>query len=168
VQVRRVRPEEWEALRALRVRALEDSPDAFGSTALEARGRSDEDWITWARAGSSSSASAVFVAEDSGTLVGLCGAFLHEHDPSVAQIVAMWINADYRGRKIGEKLLAAAADWSAHRGADQLVLDVTETNEPAIRLYRRAGFSETGRSEPLRSNPGLLSLRMSRLLGERD
>jgi ribosomal protein S18 acetylase RimI-like enzyme len=110
----------------------------------------------------------VFVAEDGGKLVGLCGAFLHEHDPSVAQIVAMWINAHYRGRRIGEKLLAAAADWSAQRGADQLVLDVTETNEPAMRLYKRAGFSETGRSEPLRSNPGLLTLRMSRLLGERE
>ena len=164
LRVRRVRSEEWEDLRALRVRALEDAPDAFGSTAAEALRRSDDDWIVWARVGSSSSVSAVFVAEAGGTMVGICGVFLHEGDPGTAQIVAMWVSPDHRGRRIGEMFLTVAADWSAHHGARELVLDVTESNEPARRLYRRAGFSETGRSEPLRSNPRLLTLQMSRAL----
>jgi ribosomal protein S18 acetylase RimI-like enzyme len=164
VRVRRVRPDEWQELRAIRLRALEDSPDSFGSTAVEARQRDDERWRTWATAGASSSESAVFVAVDGDRMVGLGGSFLHEDDPKVAQIVAMWVDPDCRGRRLGEQLLEAATRWATEEGAEKLVLDVTETNLPARRLYERLGFTETGRSDPLRSNPSLLTLQMAKPL----
>jgi ribosomal protein S18 acetylase RimI-like enzyme len=167
VEVRRVRPEEWEELRALRVRALEESPDSFGSTLSEARQRDDDDWRAWAEAAGSSAASAVFVAVEDGTLVGLCGSFLHEDNRQIAQIVAMWVAPAYRGRRVGEKLLDAASEWSTEHGARELVLDVTETNQAARRLYRSVGFSETGLTEPLRSNANLLTIQMRKRLGER-
>jgi ribosomal protein S18 acetylase RimI-like enzyme len=164
VGVRRVRPDEWRALRALRIRALEESPDSFGSTAVEARERDEDDWRAWAAAGSCSPDRAVFVAVENNRIVGLCGSFLHDDDPRTAQIVAMWVEPAYRGRRLAERLLGEASRWSAETGAQELVLDVTETNESAQRLYRRAGFAETGVSEPLRSNQKLLTLHMSKRL----
>ena len=166
--VRRVRADEWKELRAIRVRALEESPDSFGSTALEALRQDDGDWRAWAEAGASSPMTAIFVAEDAGTLVGLCGSFLHADSPRIAQIVAMWVEPDRRGRRLGDELLDAAAAWSASRGAHELVLDVTETNPAARRLYSRAGFRETGIRAPLRSNPALLTVEMRRQLGVAD
>ena len=166
--VRRVRPDEWEALRAIRVRALEESPDAFGSTALEALQRDDGQWRAWAEAGASSATTALFVAGDNGKIVGLCGTFVHEDDPRTAQIVAMWVEPECRGRRLGEQLLDAATSWSEGRGARQLVLDVTEANEAARRLYGRAGFRETGAKAPLRSNPRLSTVEMRKQLGARS
>ena len=167
MEIRRVRPEEWEELRAIRVRALKDSPDSFGSTASEARRRDDADWRAWAEAAGRSPASAVFVAVEGGRMVGICGSFLRENDPQIAQIVAMWIEPNHRGRRLGEQLLDATSAWSTASGARELVLDVTEANHPARRLYRRAGFRETGVKVPLRSNAALLTLEMHKPLPDR-
>jgi ribosomal protein S18 acetylase RimI-like enzyme len=164
VGVRRVRADEWEHLRALRVRALEESPDSFGSTAFEARRRDEGEWQAWAAAGASSSTTAIFVAEESGRLAGLCGVFLHEDEPWIGRIVAMWVDPRHRGCRLGEELLDAASEWSVRQGADELVLDVTEANEAARRLYGRSGFGETGTTAPLRSNPTLLTVEMRKQL----
>jgi ribosomal protein S18 acetylase RimI-like enzyme len=167
VGVRRVRPDEWQELRAVRLSALEESPDSFGSTAGEARQRDEGDWRAWADAGAGSPSTAVFVAEDDGRFVGLCGSFLHA-DERTAQIVAMWVAPDQRGRRLGEELLAAASEWSAEQGAVELVLDVTETNRSARRLYERAGFRETGSTATLQSNPALRTVEMRRKLRRVD
>jgi ribosomal protein S18 acetylase RimI-like enzyme len=164
VGVRRIRPEEWAELRDVRLRALEDSPDSFGSTAVEALRRDDHHWRAWAETGASSPTTAVFVADGGGKLVGLCGAFLHEDDSRIAQIVAMWVAPDLRGRGLADELLDAATRWSIEQDAEDLVLDVTETNQGARRLYERAGFRETGTRAPLRSNPGLLTREMRKPL----
>jgi ribosomal protein S18 acetylase RimI-like enzyme len=167
VGIRRVRPEEWEQLRRIRIRALEESPESFGSTAREARQQDDADWRTWAEIGGCSPTTAVFVAVERGVLVGLCGVFLLEHDCTIARIVAMWVDPDFRGRRLAEQLLDAASAWSTGSGARDLVLDVTESNESARRLYARAGFHETGTTTRLRSNASLLTLEMHKPLRDR-
>ena len=43
-EIRRVRADEWEALRDLRLRALADSPHAFATTLAEAERRSEAEW----------------------------------------------------------------------------------------------------------------------------
>lgn len=45
----------------------------------------------------------------------------------------------HRGRGLASHLLGLAADWALARGCSELVI-VTETINPAGRLYRRAGF----------------------------
>jgi GNAT superfamily N-acetyltransferase len=47
----------------------------------------------------------------------------------------------YRGRGLGAALLAASLAGFQKRGATRAALEVTATNEPAIRLYRRFGFA---------------------------
>src|SRR5262245_14939127 len=44
ITVRRVRAEEWERLRTIRLRALSDAPMAFGSTLADEQTRPDEFW----------------------------------------------------------------------------------------------------------------------------
>jgi ribosomal protein S18 acetylase RimI-like enzyme len=78
----------------------------------------------------------------------------------------MWVDPTCRGRGLAEQLLDAASNWSIASGANDLVLDVTETNEPARRLYTRAGFNQTGTKTRLRSNPSLLTLEMRKPLRE--
>ena len=53
-------------------------------------------------------------------------------------------------------LVAAVRTWAVIDGATRLMLWVTRSNQPAAKLYRRAGFSETGACKPLPSNPALI------------
>jgi RimJ/RimL family protein N-acetyltransferase len=48
---------------------------------------------------------------------------------------------DLRGRGIGTTILTAGATWAAEQNAHRLYLQVETTNEPALRLYARAGFT---------------------------
>ncbi|NJN50896.1 MAG: hypothetical protein HC809_03045 [Gammaproteobacteria bacterium] len=43
-RIRTIEPEDWQQYRDLRLRALQDSPDAFGSTYADAKLLSDEQW----------------------------------------------------------------------------------------------------------------------------
>lgn len=46
VSVERIRPDEWQLLRDIRLRSLLDSPDAFGQRYDEAEPGTDEDWVS--------------------------------------------------------------------------------------------------------------------------
>jgi ribosomal protein S18 acetylase RimI-like enzyme len=59
---------------------------------------------------------------------------------------------EWRGRGIGSSLLTAAERYAERHGYCKLTLEVQETNEPAVRLYRRFGFTDLtmGDSGPTR------------------
>lgn len=64
VTVRRVRPDDWPAIRALRLEALHDpmASVAFLETIAAAEARPDEDWKMRARAAAAGDDSAQFLA----------------------------------------------------------------------------------------------------------
>lgn len=51
------------------------------------------------------------------------------------------VHPSKRGQGIGKELVHQLAAWSAQQGAFGLYLQVVDDNEPACRLYRKAGFS---------------------------
>ncbi|MBX5466440.1 MAG: GNAT family N-acetyltransferase [Firmicutes bacterium] len=59
--------------------------------------------------------------------------------------VGMALLPDWRGQRLGERLLRAAERWAAQVGVEKISLSVFATNLPAIRLYRRLGYVEEGR-----------------------
>jgi RimJ/RimL family protein N-acetyltransferase len=61
----------------------------------------------------------------------------------------MWVAPEARGTGAASALVDAVIAWTADRGARTLRTAVTIGNEPAARLYARAGFVDTGRREPL-------------------
>jgi len=46
----------------------------------------------------------------------------------------------YRGLGLGQRLIAALEGWAAEHGVERIILLVADTNEGAIRLYRRLGY----------------------------
>ena len=62
-----------------------------------------------------------------------------------ALIIGMYVTAAARGRKTARALLDAAIESAGSRqGIALLTLTATEGNEPAISLYRSAGFEVFG------------------------
>ena len=68
----------------------------------------------------------------------------------------MWVHPDHRGTGVATALLEAVTTWARDDGASRLTLWVARTNDTAANLYRRKGFTATGESKPLPSNPSVL------------
>jgi GNAT superfamily N-acetyltransferase len=149
-RVRRFEAHEWPAYRDLRLRSLQDAPDAFGSTyALEAA-RSEEQWEQRLSSGTTSLTDLPLVVEEDGAYVGLAWARIDRSCPTDAHLYQVWVAPEVRGRGCGALLLGAVLAWARSVGAQRVALRVTSGDSPATRLYGRAGFQLTGDSEPLR------------------
>jgi ribosomal-protein-alanine N-acetyltransferase len=64
-----------------------------------------------------------------------------------AEILSIAVDAGYRGRGLSRNLLLTHLGHLAGRGVRTVFLEVEENNQPARRLYDRAGFSVAGRRE---------------------
>jgi GNAT superfamily N-acetyltransferase len=155
-------------LRSLRLEALRDRPDAFGSTLERESGVDGDTWRGWTTGDGWGGAVATFVANDAGTLVGMATGFNPDDDPRSVWLFAMWVRPDRRSGGIGRELVASVARWAVDRpGVDQILLRVTTSNDAAVRFYAGCGFVGTSDPpEPLREGSALRTQRMRLLVGE--
>ena len=151
VVIRRIRPDEGRALRAIRLRAIGDAPEAFAVSLAETRAETDEGWSVWATLSSAGDTHVMCVAEDGGHWVGMVGGMLDTSRPDAAELISMWVDPDYRGHGVGQRLVAEIANWARRRGPSCLELWVTEHNRAAIALYERCGFKKPDERQPLPS-----------------
>jgi ribosomal-protein-alanine N-acetyltransferase len=71
-----------------------------------------------------------------------------------AEILSVAVAGAKRGRGLGRGLLTLHLRRLAGLGARTVFLEVDENNEPAIRLYDRAGFQEISRRPNYYTAPG--------------
>ena len=67
--------------------------------------------------------------------------------PGEAQLLNLSVVPDARRNGLGSELLAQFLDDARRLGAEQVFLEVRESNAPAIALYARAGFESVARRE---------------------
>ena len=155
MQVRRAVEADWEASRAIRLEALQDSPLSFASTYEREIALDEQHWRDRI------ARSAQFLAiEDGGTVVGTATGFVDPADLTTTYLVAMYVTAAARQHGVGELLVRAVAAEAQAAGADRVRLHVVETNPGAERLYARCGFIRTGATMPLPHRPDLLEHEM--------
>ena len=70
-------------------------------------------------------------------------------------IARTWVDPKVRRKSIASELTDTVKDWACEKGVERLELQVTENNEAAKSFYQHLGFTDTGRREPLVSNPQL-------------
>jgi len=152
--VRRVREDEWEAARDLRLLALKTDPMAFGSTLERETAFPEELWRTRTGDGASSVSSSTWVAEDpEHRLVGM-GSIVEIE--GTLHVFAMWVDPEFRGRGVGGEILDAGLEWArANHPRRRLILEVNPTQSPAMALYQSRGFRFTGISRPIGHSPGV-------------
>lgn len=167
-RVRRLRADEWKAFKELRLRALLDAPTAFGSTYEEQSRLGDDYWQGRARQGAEAGDSVLFVAERKGALRGMAWGVIDGEAAGIAHLYGMFVDPGLRGREVGRALVDAVCGWAQARGLRAVVLDVTDVNAPAIRLYERCGFARTGRTQPLPHTPSITEIEMERVLTSED
>jgi len=164
--VRTFQPHEWRAYRDLRLRALGDSPDAFGSTLAAEGAFPDEKWSARLAGGATSNLDIPLVAEVDGRMIGLAWGKIEPPDQTLAHLYQMWVDPEFRGLGAGRMLLRAAIDWAQRSNAQALVLGVTCGDTAAGRLYSREGFKPDGPPQPLRPGSPVMAQPMRLVLSE--
>lgn len=160
IRVRRAISGEWELVRELRLRALADAPDAFGSTFERERSVGRREWIAWVE-GWEGATNAMFVAERGDRWIGMAvGSRTGEEDH--AHLYGMWVDPTWRGTGVGARLVEGVLRWARSWGARWVGLGVTETNDGAVGFYEHLGFVDTGERYPLREGSPLTCRTMRR------
>jgi ribosomal protein S18 acetylase RimI-like enzyme len=138
--IRHLIPADAADYRAIRLAALQNAPEAFGSTYESEAARPMSGWEERLAA---PGAFGAYIGEE---IVGMArfvqdaGSAKERHKGSV---YAMYVAPQARGQGIGSALLVALI---AHACVvvEQLRLGVVDTNMSAIRLYQRHGFEIYG------------------------
>lgn len=60
----------------------------------------------------------------------------------VYELSKMAVTEDYKGLRIGQKLMYACIDFSGRKGMERVFLDSNTKLTPALTLYRKVGFKE--------------------------
>jgi ribosomal-protein-alanine N-acetyltransferase len=79
------------------------------------------------------------VAESDSTIIGYCGVFLPA--PGVeADILTVAVLPEFRRQGIAREFMRQIEAWSHERGASAMMLEVEQSNESAIELYKALGY----------------------------
>jgi GNAT superfamily N-acetyltransferase len=158
ITVRAVRAGEGPRLRELRMCAMADTPEAFGSTPRHEEQLADEHWSALADGGDETG---VYVAVDHEEWIGMAAGRWFERERGIVQLWGMWVEPTRRGERIGERLVGSVRGWATTHGARFMRLGVVEQS-PAISFYERLGFVLTGETKPLVRDPSVLAVYMAR------
>ena len=83
-----------------------------------------------------------YVAETAdGTVAGICGVRILTDTGEISNVAVL---PDYRGRKIGRRMLEKLLDDAMREGVFEYTLEVRASNRPAVRLYEGLGFKSEG------------------------
>ena len=136
--IHRLNSKNWKQFRTIRLQALEDSPDAFGSTLEKERQYSDDIWIN--RLSRTDVATFVATAEE-GSDVGLVTAAPYDQ---FLGLYSMWVSPQARKSGVGGALVDELIQWATQQNHTRILLDVADQNTAAIAFYDSRGFKPTG------------------------
>ena len=137
-KIERLSAGDGERLRAIRLRALHDAPDAFATTLEEAAAEPLENWERQLQQ------VAAYVATAGGCNMGLARGARHDRLSDTGYLLSMWVAPEVRRQGIGADLVQAIVRWARTEGLKRLLLDVAEGNLPARALYTQQGFEPNG------------------------
>lgn len=139
MQIKPLGSEDWTIYRDLRLAALKNDPTAFGSSFEE---ESQYDQATWIRY-----TKGVYAAMTKDHAVGMIVVFFttrmkYHH---IAEIFGFYVSPEYRGQKIGEKLMEHALKLILeNKSIIKVKLTVNVEQQSAVHVYEKFGFKRVG------------------------
>src|SRR5580692_9834070 len=130
--------DDWEGLRAIRLEALKDTPDAYGSTYEESARWSDAQWKNAA------STRLYYLADRDGRVVGMVSGGFNDGYPGTRWLYGMYVTPDERGTGTANRLVRSIEEWARRHGVDEIYLHVTTSVPRAGAFYEKVGFRSTG------------------------
>jgi ribosomal protein S18 acetylase RimI-like enzyme len=131
-------PVDWRVLRALRLAALLDSPQAFISTYAQESAWKEPQWRQMFNAAK------WIVSYEAQKAIGLARSVVEPGHPLARHLESIWVAPTHRRRGVLRGLLCGLAQIERPRGVTNLMLWVLEDNYDAQRAYDALGFEPTG------------------------
>ncbi|ONI77168.1 hypothetical protein ALI144C_34365 [Actinosynnema sp. ALI-1.44] len=150
-EVVQAQPADWAAFREIRLTALADSPDAFGSTLRDEERNTEAEWRE------KLTTSVVFLGSRNGKVQAIASAFPVDGDE--AELIRIWAHPDARGTGLAARTVQAVLDWAKDKR--RVTLWVGEQNPSAERFYEKLGFRRTGRTGPLPRDESIMEAEMA-------
>jgi ribosomal protein S18 acetylase RimI-like enzyme len=137
--IRLLTPQHWPAVRAGRLAALDDAPDAFLASSPHELTWDDERWRGSFLAGPWA------VAQAGDKIVGIARL---RHVGSASYVESVWTHSSYRRCGVASQLIRLLLSTPRRCGGEVFVW-VIQPNPAAIRLYQSLGFESTGERQPI-------------------
>lgn len=135
------------ASRDLRLEALRNHPEAFGSDYNDLVNAGESFWLDRVRGSFENGDYArVTLAESAGQLVGMAGT-IRETGAKVRHQAFIWgvyVRPAFRGQGVAAGLIHACVEWCREKQLRGVRLSVEAGNVSAIRCYARLGFNVFG------------------------
>jgi GNAT superfamily N-acetyltransferase len=158
LSIRLCGPKDWAGLRAIRLEALADTPDAYGSTYEESVLWSDAQWKNAA------STRLYYLAERDGAVVGMVSGGFNDGYPGTRWLYGMYVTPSERGTGTAELLVGAIGDWAKAYGVGEIYLHVTTSVRRARAFYDKVGFRATGEKFSMQRDASLTLITMVKQL----
>ena len=136
-RVRRCGADDAVLLRQIRLEALLDTPEAYGSTYDDSRSFSLERWAEMA------TTRVYYLGECEGRVVGMAAGGHQDDHPGTHWLFGMYVSPSRRGSGLALQLVDAIAEWARNEGATALHLQVGSTVARARAFYEKVGFTPT-------------------------
>ncbi|WP_144760851.1 bifunctional GNAT family N-acetyltransferase/class I SAM-dependent methyltransferase [Curtobacterium sp. 9128] len=134
IELRALTADDWQVWRPVRLAALTDAPQAFGSRLDEWADAPEDRW----RARLSIPGALDLVATEGDRAVGMASGTPGDDDR--VELISMWVDPAARGHGVADRLIEEIVRWAAGTDAAELELSVMPDNAPARRTYERHGF----------------------------
>jgi GNAT superfamily N-acetyltransferase len=138
LQVELLRPADWRVLRAARLMALLDSPNAFTSSYAREFDRGEAEWRRVF------DAATCIVAREADHIIGLAKSVAEPWRPWIRHLESVWVAPSHRRRGVLRALIHDLAQIDRQMGVTDLMLWVLEDNYDAQHAYEALGFEPTG------------------------
>jgi GNAT superfamily N-acetyltransferase len=142
--VRVLTEDDWYAYRALRLAALQESPDAFVRNYTEEAAYSEERWRSRMRRASR------LLAERDGVPRGIVSCAVAEEDPANAEVHGLWVDPATRQAGVAWQLMEAVVRLATTHSRTQLYYWVGTENTRAIAFAINFGFRPSPERRPAR------------------
>lgn len=134
--------DDWQAVRELRLEALQTEPGVFGSNYARESVFDETRWREWI----AGPGRCVFLLFDGENSVGLTGVITSSDDPTTAICVASYLMPAYRGKHLSRLFYQARIAWARNQGFRRITVGHRLSNLASQRANQAFGFRETERA----------------------
>jgi GNAT superfamily N-acetyltransferase len=136
--VRRATVNDAAKLRTIRLEALKDTPEAYGSTYEQSLRWTPRHWRKVAKTRN------YYLGECDGVVRGMASGGYNEERPGTWWLYSMYVSPSQRGTGLARQLVDEVVAWARGEGASELHLHVGSRSARARGFYTKLGFVERG------------------------
>ncbi len=143
MEIFKLTPKDWKKLKDLRLEALREDGDAFGSSYAESAAHSDDEW----KQKLANLKNPTVVVCDEGQAIGMAGAYQEKgvNLKHIAYIWGVYLRKSYRGKGVSIKLMEALlVEIAKNTEIEKINLNVNTGRLSAVKLYKKLGFKIAG------------------------